>query len=100
MARFHSDSRPGTPPYAREYARLLKNRATLAALRASRAKSPEKKRRALKQASEARSKLKQVEAREQSRASRSDEGRRIFNRLSISEQDVQVRGAAALPERG
>ena len=63
MARFHSDYRPGTPPYAREYARLLKNRATLAALRASRAKSPEKKRRALKQASEARSKLKQVEAR-------------------------------------
>lgn len=87
MAERRNPYRPGTASYARFRAATLKRRAALARANAERAKQPEARRSAKRQASGAQRALRKIETREEFRSKLKEAERRNFDRLPITRQD-------------
>jgi hypothetical protein len=83
----HNPHRPGSVPYDRLERAKQNRRRVLAEARASRAKRPETKQRAQRQAATARRALRQIDQRAEFRDQLSERDRALFNALSIKEQD-------------
>lgn len=100
-SRRRNPYRPGTPSYARYRRAELSRRANLAKGRASRAKSPEVRQRAMRQAATARRGLRQVpvlEAIGEYRNRLDKPERRIFDSLPLAEKAREVAVEAQFPE--
>jgi hypothetical protein len=87
MAERRTPYRPGTASYERYRRGQLNRRRALAEARAVRAKKPEIRQRAQRQAANARRGLRQIETRAEFRDQLSERDRALFNALSIKEQD-------------
>jgi hypothetical protein len=87
MAKGRNPYRPGTTSYARFREAALKRRAVLASANAVRAKKPEARRRARKQASTAKRALRAVERRSEFRSKLNEPDRHTFDRLPIAWQE-------------
>jgi hypothetical protein len=91
--------RPGTAKYARDRAAQLKRQVNLARATASRAKTPEMRRRARKQTSAAKRALRAIERRTEFRSQLNENDRGTFDRLSIRQQEQILEVAQTFPER-
>ena len=87
MAERRNPYRPGTLSYERHRRAELNRRRALAEARAERAKKPETRQRAQRQAANARRGLRQIETRAEFRNQLSERDRAVFNTLPIKEQN-------------
>jgi hypothetical protein len=83
--------RPGTPAYERARAAQLRQRAALSRATAGRAKTPEARRRASRQAAAAERGLREIAARKEYRFRLRDRDRDNFSTLPITRQDQLLR---------
>jgi hypothetical protein len=91
--------RPGTPSYERQRRADLNRLRALSEAMAARAKKPEARRRAKRQAESARRGLRQIDTRSEFRGSLSDLDRALFDRLPVAQQQRLMTVARAYPEK-
>jgi hypothetical protein len=89
--------RPGTASYALTREATLTRRAALAQATATRAKAPEARRRAKRRASDARRELRAIETREEYRSKLNERDRRVFDRLTLAQQQRLIRVVREYP---
>ena len=90
--------RPGTASYARFRRAALKRKSVLAQATASRAKMPEKGRRAKQRATSAQRKLQAIETREEFRSKLNEADRLAFSQMSITRQERLLKIQREYPE--
>src|SRR6516165_1547966 len=90
--------RPGTASYARVREAVLKRRAAIARATATRAKTPEVRRRARKQTSAAHRALRAIERRTEFRSRLNETDLRSFDRMSIAQQDQILEVTRVFPD--
>jgi hypothetical protein len=98
MAERRIPYRPGTLSYERQRRAELNRRRALAEARASRAKKPETRQRAQRQAANARRGLRQIETRAEFRDQLSERDRAEFSALPITQQDRFRAAVQRFPE--
>jgi len=98
MAERRNPYRPGTLSYERQRRADLNRSRALAEARAGRAKNPETRQRAQRQAANARRGLRQIETRAEFRDQLSERDRVVFNTLPIKEQDRFRSAVQRFPE--
>jgi hypothetical protein len=91
--------RAGTASYARVREAALKRRAALAQATATRAKTPEMRRRAQQRTSAAQRALRAIGRRTEFRSQLNENDLRSFDRLSIAQQEQILRVAQVYPAR-
>jgi hypothetical protein len=95
----HNPYRPGTLSYERLRRADLRRREKLAVARVARAKTPEVRRRAQRQAASARRSLRQIETRGDFRASLNKTNREMFDNVPIKQQQRLMTVARSYPEK-
>lgn len=99
MTKGRNPYRPGTASYARLRKAILKREAALAQANATRAKTPQTRRRARRRVSAARRALRAIEKRGDFRSKLNEQDRHTFKSLSITQQDQFLRVTEAYPDR-
>ena len=98
MARQRNPYRPGTTSYAGVRAAILRRKAALAQANAARTITPETRRRAQQGASAARRALHAIETRQEFRSKLDERERGVFDRLSLTRQDLLMKVNRDFPE--
>jgi hypothetical protein len=99
MSKRRNPYRPGSASYARFRETTLKRRAALANANAARAKKPEARRRAKKQASAANRAIRAIERRSEFQSKLNELDRYAFDHWSIGQQEQFLRVTEAFPSR-